>query len=398
MESYQYIALDRRGKRTTGKIEGTDIEEIKRKLKEKGLYIVKIYQKERAKFSLFKKISEEELIISIRELATFINSGLQIDEAFTGLISQMKDGNLKNIYREIQKGIREGKSLSMAMKKYPLIFSDTMISMVKAGEETGTLDIVLTRVSEFLEKTHSFKTKIMNIMSYPILMLFVASAVLIFILSFVIPTITKVFSQISIQLPAMTKVLINTSSFLKKFWYLVIAGIGIIFSGIRYFLRTDKGIMFSDAFKLKTPVLKEVYVKKEIVNFTRTMATLIEGGVDIIESLKIAERVLISPSIKKEIDKITDFVTKGGTLSLAFKNSTYFPYLVTQLVNAGEKSGNLSEMFDKIADIYEEEINQISTKFVTLLEPGMIIFMGIIVGFIVLAILLPIFQISQSIR
>ncbi len=397
MENFQYIALDKKGKTVAGKIEGNNIEEIKRNLKEKGLYIVKVIPS-KENFSFFRRISEEELIISMRELATFINSGLQIDEALTGLISQMKEGYLKRIYKEIQKSIREGKSLSMAMKKFPFIFSDTVISMVNAGEETGTLDIVLTRISEFLEKTHNFRVRIMNIMSYPVLMLAVAGAVLIFILSFVIPTITKVFSQISIKLPVITTTLINISSFLKRWWYLVLTGIALIFAGMRYFFKTETGIKISDNLKLNLFFLKDIYIKKEIVSFSRTIATLIKGGVDIIESLKIGRNVIISPSIKKELEKITEFVTKGGTLSNAFKNSEYFPYLVTQLVNAGEKSGNLAEMFDKIADIYEEEINQKSARFVTLLEPGMIIFMGVIVGFIVLAVLLPIFQISQSIR
>jgi len=397
MENFYYIALDKKGKTIAGRIEGNDIEEIKRNLKEKGLYIVKIAPS-KENFSIFKRIQEEELIISMRELATFINSGLQIDEALTGLISQMKEGQLKRIYKEIQKSIREGKSLSASMKKYPFIFSDTIISMVNAGEETGTLDIVLTRISDFLEKTHNFKVRIMNIMSYPILMLAVAGVVLIFILSFVIPTITKVFSQISIQLPAITTTLIKISSFLKKWWYLVLAGISLIFTGMRYFFKTETGVKISDNLKLNLFFLKDIYIKKEIVSFSRTIATLIKGGVDIIDSLKISRNVIISPSIKKELEKITEFVTKGGTLSNAFKNAKYFPYFVTQLVNAGEKSGNLAEMFDKIADIYEEEIKQKSARFVTLLEPGMIIFMGVIVGFIVLAVLLPIFQISQSIR
>jgi len=397
MENFYYIALDKKGKTITGKIEGSDIEEIKRNLKEKGLYIVKVATS-KENFSFFKRINEEELIISMRELATFINSGLQIDEALTGLISQMREGHLKRIYKEIQKSIREGKSLSASMKKYPFIFSDTILSMVNAGEETGTLDIVLTRISEFLEKTHDFKVRIMNIMSYPILMLTVAGVVIIFILSFVIPTITKVFSQISIKLPVITTTLINISSFLKKWWYFVLSGIALIFTGMKYFFKTETGIKISDNLKLNLFFLKDIYIKKEIVSFSRTIATLIKGGVDIIDSLKISRNVIISPSIKKELEKITGFVIKGGTLSNAFKNSEYFPYLVTQLVNAGEKSGNLAEMFDKIADIYEEEINQKSARFVTLLEPGMIIFMGVIVGFIVLAVLLPIFQISQSIR
>ncbi|HRR96772.1 MAG TPA: type II secretion system F family protein [Candidatus Ratteibacteria bacterium] len=397
MENFQYIALDKKGKTISGQIEGNDIDDIKSHLKEKGLYVIKV-EKLKEKFPFLKKISEEELIISIRELATFINSGLQIDEALTGLISQMKEGNLKNIYKEIQKNIREGQSLSMSLKKYPFIFSDTIISMVKAGEETGTLDIVLTKISEFLEKNHRFKTKIMSIMSYPILMLSVASVVVIFILSFVIPTITKVFSQISMELPIMTSILINISSFLKKWWYFVFAGIALTLWGINVFLKTSRGIKFSDNLKLKTPFFKDIYIKKEIVNFSRTIATLIKGGVDIVDGLVISRNVLTSPSIKNELNNIIELVTKGGTLSNAFSNSSYFPYLVTQLVNAGEKSGNLSEMFDKIADIYEEEINQKSTKFVNLLEPGMIVFMGIIVGFIVLAVLLPIFQISQSIK
>lgn len=398
MNIYIYTGLDKRGKRVSGKIEGEDAARIKKDLKDKGLYVINVSEKGSVLPSFNFGIKESELVLAMRELATFVSSGLPLDECLTGVTSQMKPGKLKKVFEDLQKKIREGKSFSEALRDFPQVFPGMIISMVRAGEETGTLDKILLRISEFLEKRQTFKNRIRSIMSYPAFMLAVSIAVFIFLLSFVTPTITRIFSEINMALPLPTVILMKISGFFKAGWFYVIFGLIIIYSGIKKFFTMDKGAKVMDVIRFRFPLLNSLLVKKEIILFARTISTLIEGGVDIIESLKIASQVISSPSLKNDVKEIIELLSKGGSLSASFRNSKYFPYLVTQLVSAGERSGTLSEMFNRIGEIYEEEVSQSSTRLVNFIEPVMILFMGGVVGVIVLAVLLPIFQISQSIR
>jgi len=398
MNTYTYTALDKQGKKVSGRMKGEDTSRIKKTLKEQGLYVINISERTPYFLPFSIVIKEGEIVVAIRELATFVSSKLPLDECLTGVVSQMKDGKLKKVFEEIQKKIREGKSFSEALKDFPSIFSDMVISMVRAGEETGTLDKILLRISDFLEKRQSFKNKIRSIMSYPLFMLFISIAVFIFLLSFVTPTITRIFAQIDMKLPVPTVMLIKISGFFKKWWIYIAIVIIIIYVGVKRLFASEKGEMITDFLRFRAPVLNNLLLKREIILFSSTASTLIQGGVDIIESFQIAGQVLSSRLLKNEINDIVESLSKGGSLSSSFGNSRYFPYLVTQLVSAGERSGMLSEMFSKIGEIYEEEVSQSSTRLANLIEPVMILLMGGVVGIIVLAILLPIFQISQSIR
>jgi type IV pilus assembly protein PilC len=398
MAIYSYILIDKKGNVIKGKREGINPDSLKAEFQKEGYYVVKINEERKINFKFFDRVREEDLTVALREFSTFLNSKIPLDEALTGLISQMKNGKLKDIFIDIQKNIREGASLSQALKKHSNLFSDMIISMVKVGEETGNLDLVLSRISDFLEKRTAFKNRIKTIMTYPVFMIVVAFFVIIFILTFIIPTITRIFNEISINLPVLTKILIGIANFFRNFWIYLIFLIFLIFFSVGNFLKTDKGKKIIEKIIWKVPFFNEIFLKREIMNFSKTLSTLISGGVDIIESLNIAKDVLISFNIKKEIEEISQYVSKGSSISSAFSKSKYFPYLFTQLISAGEKSGNLPEMLNKVGDIYEEELSQKSTRFVTFLEPFMILFMGGIIGFIVISVLLPIFQISQSIK
>ncbi|MCM8818260.1 MAG: type II secretion system F family protein [Candidatus Omnitrophica bacterium] len=398
MPTYSYILIDKKGRVIKGKKETENLSLLKEEFQKQNLYIVKIEEIKKFDFKFFKKIKQEDLIVAIRELSTFLNSGIPLDECLTGLISQMKEGELKNVFIDIQKSVREGASFSQALKKHSFLFSDMIISMVRTGEETGNLDLILSRIVEFLEKRNAFKNRIRTIMAYPTFMIMVAFFVIIFVFSFIIPTITRIFSEVSLNLPFLTRILIKLATFLKLSWIYFIFFIFLLFFTIKSFSKTEKGKFLIERIIWKIPFLNDFFLKREIINFSKTMATLIKGGVDILESLNIGKDVLLSNYIKKEIEEIIKYVSKGGSISLGFSKSNYFPYLFTQLISAGERSGNLSEMFDKISDIYEEELSQKSTRFVSFLEPVMILFMGGIIGFIVMSVLLPIFQISQAIR
>lgn len=397
MNNYTYTALDKQGRKISGKMDGEDASVVKKNLKEQGFYVVDVSEKA-SRPSLSLGIREGDIVIAMRELATFVSSKLPLDECLTGVAVQMKEGKLKKIFEEIQKKIREGNSFSDALKDFPAIFPEMIVSMVRAGEETGTLDKILLRISDFMEKRQTFKNRIKAIMSYPLFMLFISIAVFIFLLSFVTPTITRIFKQIDMALPLPTVILIKISGFFKSSWVYVIIGIILIFAGLKKLFASEKGGVIMDFVRFRVPVLNNILLKREIALFSTTSATLIEGGVDIIESFRIAEQVLSSRLLKKEISEIAESLSKGGSLSSSFGSSKYFPYLVTQLVTAGERSGTLPEMFGKIGEIYEEEVSQSSAKLANFIEPLMILLMGIVVGLIVLAVLLPIFQISQSIK
>ncbi|MCM8811145.1 MAG: type II secretion system F family protein [Candidatus Omnitrophica bacterium] len=398
MPTFIYTLLDKKGKIIKGKKDSENLEKLKDEIQKQGYYILSIKELRKFNFLFFNRIREEDLIIAIKELSTFLNSKIPLDESLSGLIVQMKEGKLKNIFTDIQKSIREGASFSLALKKHSYLFSNMIISMVRVGEETGNLDLVLLRISDFLEKRNAFKNRIKTIMTYPVFMSIVAFFVLIFILSFIVPTITRIFSEISLDLPILTKILIKIANFFRFFWIYFFLFVILLLLLIKNFFKTNKGKIIFEKILWKIPFLNEIFLKREIINFSKTLSTLINGGVDIIDALNISKEVLNSSNIKKEIEELAEYVSKGGSISYGFSKSKYFPYLFTQLVSAGERSGNLSEMLDKIGDIYQEELSQKSIRFVTFLEPFMILFMGGIIGFIVISVLLPIFQISQSIK
>ncbi|MCM8820442.1 MAG: type II secretion system F family protein [Candidatus Omnitrophica bacterium] len=398
MNTYKYTAFDKKGNKTTGKITVEDIKKVRKTLKEKNLYVIEVKEDVPPTLYFRTGIREEDIIIAMRELSTFVSSKLPLDECLTGVISQIRKVRLKKVFQEIQRKIREGKSFSDALSDFPAIFPEMIVSMVRAGEETGTLDKILVRISDFLERRHKFRNRIMIIMSYPLFMLVISIVVFIFLLSFVTPTITRMFAQINMALPLPTLILIKISHFFKIGWIYIVAGIFLIWAGIKKLFASEKGEEVKDFIRFRIPVLNNILLKREIILFSTTTATLIDGGVDIIESFKIAGQVLSSRLLRKDIDDIIELLSKGGSLSASFRNSRYFPALVTQLVSAGEKSSSLAEMFNRIGEIYEEEVAQSSMRLANFIEPMMILLMGIVVGVIVLAILLPIFQISQSIR
>lgn len=399
MFTYTYQGLNRQGGNVSGVLEAESIQKAKHLLKAKGIYPISISEQPVNQGSFFSgRVRIDDLVVAIRELATLINSGIPLDECLSGLVSQMKANRLREIFTEIQVKIREGKSFSGALHDYPQYFPEMIVSLIRAGEESGTLELILERVADFMEKKLTLRNKIISIMTYPTLMVVVAFLVLFFILSFVAPTITKIFKEINLTLPVPTRVLIELSGFFKRAWIFFILLLAAAIYFFRKALRTDKGIQWFDRWRLRLPYLSDLFVKTDIAAFSRTLGTLLAGGVDILESFRISEKVIFSPHIKQEVSEIREFLAKGGSLSVGFQNARRFPYLVTQLVNAGEKSGNLPEMFSKAASIYEEEVTQKATRLVSFIEPVMILLMGVVVGFIVLAVLLPIFQVSQSVR
>jgi len=398
MPVFSYDGFDRQGKHVSGRIEADNISIARAMVKENGIFIKKIVPFNQPKRFRTEKVKMDDFALSIRELATLLNSGLTLDESVSGIIAQMKEGKLKDVYTDIQKQIREGKSFSKAASQYPELFSDISLSMIKSGEASGTLGLVLEHIAKFLEESIYFKNKVLGIMTYPIMMAIVGTFVLIFVFTFVTPTITRIFSEISLKLPLPTLILIKFSSFLRHYILAVIALILIAVYLIARYIHSEKGKASFARFRRKIPYLGEIFFKSEIANFTGTLGTLLQGGVEILTSFNIAQEVVSNPDLRQQIDRARDLISRGQSVSSALRKTTMFPYTVIQLISAGEKSGTMPQMLMKISVNFKEEVSQKATRFVTILEPFMILFMAVIVGFVVIGIMLPIFQISQSIR
>lgn len=398
MPLFSYEGFDSKGKRVSGKIQAENDSVARSLLKSSGIYIKRIASAERRLRLSRERVKKEDLALSIRELATLLNSGLTLDESISGIITQMKEGKLRDVFTSIQKQIREGKSFSKAASQYPELFSDISLSMIRSGEASGTLGIVLEHIAAFLEDSIRFKNKIAGIMTYPIMMAVVGCLVLIFVFIFVTPTITRIFSEISLRLPLPTLILIKVSAFLKQYIMAIfVIAFVLVYLGKRYF-SSKKGRAKVSAIRKKVPYLGEIFFKTEIANFTGTLGTLLEGGVEILTSFTIAREVISSPDLKEQIDRAKELISHGQSVSSSLRKTTVFPYTVIQLISAGEKSGNLPQMLLKISANFKEDVSQRATRFVTILEPFMILFMAIVVGFVVISIMLPIFQISQNIR
>jgi len=398
MPLFSYEGFDKKGRRVTGRIEAENENSARMLVKNNGIYIKKLFSPQKHLWRTREKVKKEDFALSIRELATLLNSGLTLDESVSGIIAQMREGRLRDVYADIQKHIREGKSFSKAASQYPDLFSDIYLSMIRSGEASGTIGPVLERIAEFLEETIRFRSRVVGIMIYPIMMAIVGFLVLIFVFVFVAPTITRIFSEISLRLPLPTLVLIKVSAFLRQYIIalIVITMIAVYFC-TRYF-SSEKGRARIAKFRNKIPYLGEIFFKSEIANFAGTLGTLLEGGVEILASFTIAREVLSNPDLKAQIDKARDFISHGQSVSSALRKTTVFPYTVIQLISAGERSGTMPQMLLKVSTNFKEDVAQKATKFVTILEPVMILFMAIVVGFVVIGIMLPIFQISQSIR
>jgi type II secretory pathway component PulF len=398
MEDFIYEGLDKKGKIISGIINADSEESVRLSLKSKNIFIIRLDKKINQKIFSSRKLNISEFVISIRELSTLLNSGLTLDESLSGIINQMKPGNLKDMYVNIHKNIQEGKSFSYAVSLYPEAFSKISVSMLKAGEATGKIDVILSRIAQFMESRIAFKNKILGVLTYPIFISIFGIFVLIFVLTFIAPTITRLFQQASIKLPLPTQILIGLSGFLKNYIiFIIICFVVLIFVLYRYFSK-PAGKIYIDKIRYKVPFLKDIFLKGEIVQFSRTMGTLLESGVEILTSFDIAKDVVFSPLLKEEISQVREMVSHGVSLSSALAKTKLFPYTVIQLISAGEKSGHVPEMFKKISENFQEELSQKTSRFVTILEPVMIILMAVVVGFVVISIMLPIFQISESIK
>lgn len=405
MPLFEYAGFNAQGKKVKGIIEGSGRRAALQVLKNQGIVATEIIQqsvtvKRGGKLPQFltqRRIPVNDLAAATRQLATLLSAGIPLDEALGTLADQQEKPALGKALNQTREEVVQGQALNQGLAQHPQIFSDLFVNMVKVGESSGTLDQVLHRLADFLEEQARLRSRIQAAMAYPILMALIGTGVLFFLMAFVVPKVTRMLEDMDQALPLPTQLLISTSDFLAEWWWLLILFMFGGFFALRRYLKTEGGRMYFDRRKLTLPLIGKLNLLLATARLTRTLGTLLRSGVPLLAALEIVQNLMDNRVLKKTLEDTIVAVREGESLAQPLLRSQVFPKMVSQMAAVGEKSGELEEMLFKVADAYEHQVDSTINALLSLLEPIMILLMGTVVGFIVLAILLPIFEASQGI-
>jgi type IV pilus assembly protein PilC len=344
------------------------------------------------------RITTKDKVVFTRQLATLIGAGLPLSQSLHTVLEQTNNKQLQSVVQDISVSVEGGKALSDSFAKHPKVFNEVFISLIAAGELSGTLDESLTRVANQQEKDAAIVGKIRGALTYPMIVLVVIFGVLAFMLFTVVPQVEKLYSDLDKALPPLTQVMVSTASFLSTFWWIAIIAVvaGVYFS-IQY-LRTENGIHFKDSFKLKVPLFGKMFRKLYMARFARTGQTLLSTGVSMLDMLKVTSRAINNTIVSKSIDRATEKVQGGKALSTALEPEDVFLSLVPQMIKIGEQSGRIDEMMGKVAQVYEDELDEEIRTISTAIEPILMVVLAVVAGGMVGAILLPIYGLVNGIN
>jgi general secretion pathway protein F len=402
------VALDEKGHQRKGFIDAPGVAAARQKLREENVYPIEINQAENRKetalsgalkINIWQRVSANDVSIFTRQLSTLLGAGMPLVPSLSILMKQANNPLLKKSLAQIREQVNEGKSLTESMSNFPQIFPPFYLNMVRAGEASGTINLVLERLADFSENQQTLMNKIRSALAYPLIMLFMGSAVIFLLMTFVVPKITGIFSDMHQTLPVITIIMITISNFLKSFWWLILLLLAAAIAAFKYMTTgTEAGKRMWDNAKLKIPVWGQVNRKIAIARFSRTLATLLQSGVPLLAAMEIVRNVVNNILIGEAIRKAGKDVEEGKGLSGPLTQSGIFPPLVTEMIAVGEQSGSLENMLNRIATAYETEAQADIMVMTSLLEPAMIIVMALLVAFIVFSILLPIFEMNQLVK
>jgi type IV pilus assembly protein PilC len=404
MATYAFKALDLSGAPSKGQIEANDKQAVASQLRSRGLIVVDIEEETPASagdlLGRFRRIKADDLVIATRQLATMVQSGMSLLRALYVIEEQTEAEKLREIWIEVRKDVEAGVALSDALARHPDAFNELYVAMVQAGETAGILDRTLVRVAEQLEKDAALRRQIKAAMVYPALIGGFAFVVLFALVAFLVPVFEKIFNDFGGELPAITKFTVWLSHMLTQRWYVMFAVAAGVVWLFRYWKRSERGRVQWDRLKLKFPMkIGGIVQKVALARFSRTFSGLIAAGVPMLEAIDITGRTSGNRVIEMAMEDVRESVKKGGSLTQPMtKVPEAFPVMVTQMIGVGEETGALETMMTKVADFYEEQVEAAVKALTSILEPVMIVFVGAIVGFIVIAMYLPMFKVYDSIK
>lgn len=403
MPLFAYEAVDTGGRTIRGVQEADSEQLVLAKLHEQNLHVVRVSAQRSRSFSIgslnkAKKPKLQALVVFSRQFATMIDAGIPILRCLDILHSQTKDTVLKDAIDSVRRDVKSGVALNEAMAKHPNVFSTLYVNMIRAAELGGILDQILDRLSMFLEKDLEIKQKIKSSMMYPVLVLIFSIIMLIALFTFVLPKFKEIFLSMNVEMPAVTSLLFNASDVFLQIWWALLGGFIGIFATVKWYIKKPKGRYQYDLLKLRAPVFGDLILKMAVARFTRTFGTLVASGVPLMRTLEIVGETSGNAVLSSAIENTRACLREGQTLSAPFSATNLFPPMVVHMMDVGEESGRLAEMMIRVADFYEQEVDATIKGLTSMIEPVLIIFMGVIVGFIAISVMMPIFKLVNSIN
>jgi general secretion pathway protein F len=408
MPVYNYNALDKRGKLTRGIINADSARAARTKLRQSGLLTTELLETAEAEtqsrswtigdLRLLRRVRPQDITIMTRQFATLLAASLTVVDSLTALIEQTENATLKKILTQVRESVNEGSSLAAALAQHRRTFSALFINMVRAGEASGALPAVLLRLADFSERQLDTRKRITAKMYYPLFMVVIGALVLFALLTYVVPTVTTIFTNMKQTLPWPTVVLMAVSGFLRRFWWMIGIGVVAITLIVQRYSRTERGTRVFDAWKIRLPLLGKLSLKLAMSRFTRTLGMMLRSGIPLLDALDIASAVVNNVVLVKAISEAKDAIREGADIAGPLKASGYFPPLVSHMISIGEKSGQLEDMLLRVAEVYDNEVQTSVEGLTSLVEPTIIVVMAVVVFSIMLAVLLPIFELNTIIR
>lgn len=406
MTTYQYTARDKTGASTSGTMEADNRQDLTAKLRGKGLVPTSIIDGAGGRSAAGgkravvtgsakgRRVKADEMVLFTRSLATMVNSGLPLLQGIDIMIEQTENANFKSVLTQVGQDIEAGLTFSDALRRHPKVFTELYSSMVRAGEASGDLDGILVQLAEYLEATEKLKREVRSAMTYPVVALVIVVMIATGLLIFIVPKFKEIFDSMGGTLPAPTRVLIAVSNTLRSYSLVVIGVMIALFVGGRYYVSTPMGRLQWDTLKLKLPVFGSLFRKVAVSRFARTMSTLTQSGVPVLGALEIVERTIGNEVLARAVKGSQISIKAGATIAEPLARSGVFPLMVTRLIDVGERTGSLDELLTKISEFYDQQVEATISSLTSLIEPLLILFLGIIVGGMVLALFMPIFELS----
>ncbi|MCG8632273.1 MAG: type II secretion system inner membrane protein GspF [Desulfobacterales bacterium] len=407
MSVFEYKALNAKGKKRSGILDADSESAARQKLRQQSLFPVSLSRindegparekggKKTALPGLFSRIKSADIAMVTRLLSTLLSAGFPLVKAVAVVGDQARSGALHRVLSRVKDSIEQGSSFADALALHPGVFSSVYINMVAAGESSGTLEIVLDRLADFAEKREETRKKIGASLAYPFIMAMIGFLVLVILMTYIVPGIVGIFADMNQTLPMPTRILISVSGFFTSFWWAVLLFPAVVAGGIFGIRKTKKGLLATDRILVSLPIAGNLVRKLAAARFSRTLGSLLENGVPMLTALKITKNVAGNQVITNLINDAADRVEKGGELGKALSGTQYFPGLAVQMIQVGEKSGEMEKMLEKSADLYEKDVHSAVTAATALIEPLIILVMGVVVGLIIMAVCLPIVEINQ---
>jgi type IV pilus assembly protein PilC len=400
MPDFKYIVKDQTGKTTTSSVESQNRDSAIELLRKKGFTIISLQENKTAKskaVQFAKKVKLDDLVIFSRQLSTMVEAGIPLVNVLDILSQQIEKKGFAAIIKKIRDDVETGSSFSQALTRHPGVFSTLYINMVRAGESSGMLDEILNRVATYLEKTSALQRKVKSAMVYPIAVISISIAITIFLLVKVVPTFQGIFDMLGGGLPLPTQILILVSNILRKWFLFGFISVVVLIVGLTRYAKTEKGKLFFDGLILKLPVFGDLVRKVSVAKFSRTLSTLVKSGVPILGSLDIVAKTSGNKVVEVAVYNSKKAVREGKNLAEPLSKSAVFPPMVVRMISVGEQAGELEKMLSKIADFYDEQVDAAVAGLTSIIEPMIILFLGVVVGGIVLSIFMPIFKITEII-